>query len=968
MIQNEETNKRIYLPLCNMKYFLIFFSFLTLSFVGKTQNPCYINYTIDDGLASNEVYNVLEDKKGNIWFATDQGVSKFNGYEFKNFTVKDGLPNNTIFDFFEDHNGKIWMRSFYGHLSYLKDDVVHTILPDKEFGLIYSIYVDNSDTIWVSEGGKQHKIYSKVNGKGYHHQELDRFYQIRKIDNSKHGVLCGMKFYMNNINALLPLKKEFQVNKIKPNYKSSVHHIYNSFNRSDTEIWADFDNKILSFKDDTMLVIKKFDAKDVSLSITKDNEVFVGGSKGAHLLDETYEIKQRFLDQLHVTSVIKDRENGYWFSTLSNGVFYTPNLKVKVYKFESNSGILDIIRTKDQLLVFDYYGDIYNDTGDSFQKTYDNKVSQREFLEVRLNESGGAVIRNIGQILISKNNRFIEKNVGYKDYAYKNYVLNNRYEIRVGSGDISVKNLESNKEILYLIIGKRLTRSKPLVYNDTIFIPTTRGLIRYDIENGPLFYKDQFELLAHRINSVAVDKHGRLWIATNESGLLLLEKNQLKSIDSDEDSKGTICRNVIVDELYAWTSTEQGLMRVELENPDAVEYCTTEDGLLSNGINCLYLDHEYILVGHDEGITKFPTNYKKKTVPPKIRIDEIQIKHKTVPLQKSYELDHRTNSLKIYFTGISYSDNLSYKYKLASSETSNWNYTNDRSVEFISIPPGEYTFHVMAINSSGITSGEPLSISFTITPAIWSTWWFYLTTLLLLGSGVYTYIYFRLKRMKFKLETEKKLIHIEQQALRARMNPHFIFNSMNSIQTFILSNDKRSANKYLATFSKLMRSILENSEKRLIPISNELETLKTYAEIEALRFKNKFIFSVQTTESLNLDELKIPPMLLQPYVENAIWHGIMPKESRGTISVVIDGRDNFILCSIEDNGIGREKARQLREEKNVSYESAGLKITANRLELVKILYSVDVSIDFIDLVENGIAVGTRVEIQLPYLK
>jgi LytS/YehU family sensor histidine kinase len=257
-----------------------------------------------------------------------------------------------------------------------------------------------------------------------------------------------------------------------------------------------------------------------------------------------------------------------------------------------------------------------------------------------------------------------------------------------------------------------------------------------------------------------------------------------------------------------------------------------------------------------------------------------------------------------------------------------------------------------------------------LTP-IWKRPWFWL---LLTGLSVFVLsaaVLFRIRQIKKneRKETEAQvaLARNELKALRAQMNPHFVFNSLNSIQHFILTNKSADAGKYLNKFARLMRVILNNSEKSLITIREELEYLQLYLDLEEMRFEGKFKSHIDIAGDIDVDYFEIPAMLLQPYVENAILHGLTPKEGEGRLEIKMRLNKNTLICSVIDNGIGREKAREMRQlSKRKDHTSLGMKITHDRLELINRLNGSHLSLTITDLYkEDGSPAGTRVDIFIP---
>jgi LytS/YehU family sensor histidine kinase len=274
---------------------------------------------------------------------------------------------------------------------------------------------------------------------------------------------------------------------------------------------------------------------------------------------------------------------------------------------------------------------------------------------------------------------------------------------------------------------------------------------------------------------------------------------------------------------------------------------------------------------------------------------------------------------------------------------------------------------VKASNNDGIWNEQGLSISISIRPPFWQTWWFSALTLLVAASVIWVLYKFRVgqirKEEKLKTEFNKKLAEVEMTALRAQMNPHFLFNCLNSINRFIVRNDAVTASSYLTKFSRLIRLILQNSKSSTIPLKSEMEALKLYIEMEEIRFENRFDYDIYVEDSIETEYVEVPPLLLQPYVENAIWHGLMHKEAKGKLTVTITRDGGLLSCVIEDNGIGRKRAEQLKSKSATRDKSMGMKITTDRLNL----YQKQTQVQIIDLLDvNGLPNGTKVIIGIPY--
>ena len=303
-----------------------------------------------------------------------------------------------------------------------------------------------------------------------------------------------------------------------------------------------------------------------------------------------------------------------------------------------------------------------------------------------------------------------------------------------------------------------------------------------------------------------------------------------------------------------------------------------------------------------------------------------------------------------------------------------WNQAgSDRRALYFNVPPGEYTFRVKGLNSFGMWTERSIGIS--ITPPWWSTWWFKILVVVLVLGGLYSIIRWRLQ-IKYRTriersEKEKQLAELRQrttelemQALRSQMNPHFIFNSLNAINRFILQNNKQQASEYLTRFSRLVRLILQNSQASLITLESGLDSLRLYLELESLRFEKRFDFTIILDPEIDISVIRIPPLIIQPYVENAIWHGLMHKEEKGKLEIELSDKEGMLYCRITDDGIGRKKAEELKA--SGTHKSMGLRITADRIALLQQQRKASASIEVIDLVlPDGKPGGTEVIIKMP---
>ena len=418
--------------------------------------------------------------------------------------------------------------------------------------------------------------------------------------------------------------------------------------------------------------------------------------------------------------------------------------------------------------------------------------------------------------------------------------------------------------------------------------------------------------------------------------------------------------------------------------PKHLETIRVSDGLQGSEFNAgayhRSTDGELFFGGIDGYNAFYPSSIKDNQQTPSVVLTGFNVFNKARSLGQSLEttdtitLSHRDSFFSFEFAGLHLvaPEKNQYAYMMEGFDRE-WIHDERRFASYTNLDPGTYTFKVKASNNDGIWNENGLAVVVNITPPFWKTWWFYLIGLVIAAVIIYGFYRFRIaqvrKEEKLKTEFNKKLAEVEMTALRAQMNPHFLFNCLNSINRYIVKSDPETASGYLTKFSRLIRLILQNSKSATVPLESELEALKLYIEMEEMRFDNQFDYKIQVGKNIEPQYVAVPPMILQPYVENAIWHGLMHKEDKGSLLIDLSLEEKWLRCVIEDNGIGRQKAQDLKSKSATRKKSMGMKITSDRLSLVNHLYNQKTKVDVIDLEDtNKKPTGTRVIVNIPLME
>lgn len=535
-----------------------------------------------------------------------------------------------------------------------------------------------------------------------------------------------------------------------------------------------------------------------------------------------------------------------------------------------------------------------------------------------------------------------------------------------------------------------------IIHNEVWLTSHSRGLYRgYD----SLFrnYNQSNCSLTNALNVLCADASGNLIIGGNNGEVYLAkpDKDSLNVFRTLDARDGILGNSIVWLEVdlknNLWVGTNTGLNRISLPlllDQDSLLICQYDEneGYLHPNVNLSLVDKEgKIWLGTDESLVclHVPEMDSQLHRLQGIKITNFEVNGESKPFTGEFydgpeivsiDLKHDQNYLKFGFDVINFinPEKDLFRYYLKGLDKEWGKFTRERHATYPWLPPGKYIFRVEGRNLNTGDQYIPLEIAFTIFAPFWKTWWFY--SLALAVVLLVTIILFRYRINKahreeqMKAEISKQLAGLEMKALLAQMNPHFTFNAINSIQNYILDNEVDAALAYLADFSKIIRQTLENATKEFITLEDEIDYIKRYLRLEQMRFDRQFSYEIITGEQTDTETTLIPPMIVQPYVENAIKHGLRHKKGEGRLSVEFKmADDNKLLCIIEDNGVGRTASAAINQQIQKDHNSSGMTIARNRIDALKKMYKSDMyAVEVIDLYSpDKHPAGTRVEIVLP---
>ena len=968
-----------------------------------SQQLYYKQFSTKDGLAGSTVYHSLQDRNGFMWFATNRGVSRFDGKTFRNYTTEDGLPGNDIIKLYLDKHNNVWFFAFSGVISVLSREKIIVFSQCKDVFSISENYQNDSIYLyaWHDRTPAILSCYSSKssNGNWQFIEKQDTLHTSLDLTRNRilrAGTPSGYNYYFTLIdlqtNGLILTNNNLQRFYRFPNklvYSFSMAQIVSFFSLNQSG------DSLIFFNDDSIYLCTPQNFRAV-LSLEqlglKNHELYNltniywensntlwlcaktdGLLRITNFLSGKPEI-ERFFETGFCTSVTKDFEGGYWVTMHTNGIFYFPG--TRFFNYGESEREARVVQTLSQGRVAAGYSDgsitLADSSGtiiNSFPRLQKQNRNNR-VLAIQQMLHNSLVLGTDQGIFIEKKDGAFYPLPGFPGIKgiYNN---NDSIAIVAKSTGIFIINLNTGA-------GNRIFIPRATCVNgigNRYLWGTLKGLYEYD--NGQIRYLgDKHPLLAGTINHIAIAPDNSIWYSL-PSGILVEHNRHIRYIYRENGLSGTDCRHINFENGVAWVSTDKGLNKINYSwAGDSLSFSVNtilqEDGLLSNDVHQSTVSGKYIWVATGGGVSFFEKDYHyNSSAIPKIRIGSFMTGQKELKVTDTLYLARNENNLKVELNGISYQSgsNISYRYRLLDADTS-WVTSSNNVINFSSLPYGVYRFEAQIINHRGKCS-ELVSIIISHPVPFWKTGWFFI--IIFITGGIVLALFFYLlyrsaqKKREKELQLKKKLVDMEMMALKAQMNPHFVFNCLNSIQRYILQVDVEKANFYLHKFSMLIRQILQNSTLPNITLNEEISTLDLYLQLEKLRFKDKMNYSVSIDKNINGDQVLIPPMLVQPFVENAVIHGITPlKHREGKISIQFTMQQAQLVCRVDDNGVGLSR---VEKEIRSTHKSMGLVMTKDRIEALNTLNDEKIKLEIINKSEqNAAAQGTLIIITFPVIK
>jgi ligand-binding sensor domain-containing protein len=942
--------------------FIFFFSLFQPTF-AQSPMPKVRHFNADNGYdRSGIIMDVKSDVIGNIWIVHHSGVTRYNGQTFQEINTEN-VPHGTLLRFYESNSNQPFIIDYRGAIFYIEGD---SMRPYEYNELLIKLNVQNGfSDVYFDQRNRLHISFKKS---GYAIIENGKVtFPFKEIGNELFGTSCILRegklpfmlsrFENNGIedkvaqfylfDADLQLIDQIEIKKDIYAYPNAITQLNNG-----NFIYSSGRGNLISF--DRNQIFEEIEYEHAVLNVYSDTEngLWISTVENGVKLYRDGKIEHQIPTVYfkNTTSILsaEDYEGGLWVYSEEKGLNLISNHYLKYYNEENglilsnNVYAFDLMDTK---LLAGKEGckfsriDIVTNKMDSLNLPID---CERYVYDIQHQKNGGGSwVTQRGKIYYSKKNEWKEVNTSSLQTA-SNGTIFRLNDYAADSTDYTVG--IANRQFFYLKEDS-IVYSSPvfpefiyhvLVQNDTAWVSCIDGyylVVNDQITNLAV----QFPLLTNGVNqSIAFD--GKLWLNLRNKGVHFLQNDSLIPLTYNGlQIKGAVLVEKSNEEL--WVFANQGSFQFttsDLSNHPSGTFMSVYQplyGFSSTEVRC---NESTVYFGtKNQGILRveFKDIMDRPLSSPRLVITTLKINDQVITTADSiFELKYNEGFIQISYIGISYKNQkVRYRYRMKELND-NWSYTNEVYIQYTTLPPGKYQFEIQAQLEDQPWSASK-TLLFEVSPPYWKTWYFILGSILLIIFIGYELITYRFRIIKREKDLIIDRLMAEQRALRAQMDPHFVFNIVASAQYLILKNENEKANQFLDLFSKLMRSILDQSNQNYQPIKTELKFLEDYIQLECFRLENKFGYRIEASGISAISNDLIPPFFIQPFVENAIHHGLKNKVGKGLLTLTVTREDPFIKVVIQDDGIGREAVSKFKRNDKNGRKSHGIRIIKERLAL-----------------------------------
>lgn len=959
---------------------VVFALLLPIKLLG--QNPSFFHYSIENVAPTNEFYCVLKDNDEYLWFGSDEGVFRYNGVQFEHFTSPE-LTAKSATGLLESHNGRIYGYNFNNQLFYIEGQQLHVIqewdiplnaITSPKKGELWisstkGLFIMNESTFEFRRFEADHHTIQNTNG-DYICKNV-RSYGSGNIIYHHHDIITELKD--NNINNF-QLEKEFIVKHILFSFTDNQPWMIDleagKLFRKEKKDWKPYINVELQ----RLLTDKK-----ITHVIEIDSNLWFSTYAGIIKFELSTEKSSIYFPSTSFSGCTKDFQGNYWFTTLFEGVIKVPNFNIKTWSTgqvqiidHQFSGItvldnrLYFSSTKGNLLTLD----LNNLKISQIKHTPESDISMISVDSVERH----VVFHKTAELFGLKNNRaFNMGRIGPVKSFFRDSIAG--FLVSSSYGLFTFTKSERFEEEKTLITEGWFREICPIPNEKKLFIASNSGVFQIDYDQG------KFKLINHTLDNIQVlsvaynSKDKMVYGLSFDGRIFRINPTDFSVVSVYKLEKQTRAKQITCHDNFLFLATTSGVARLDLRDT-TLKTINKLNGLSSNDVRQILILGNQIWAATGYGINQIPLSEFDAEIPlGKIYLSGL-ITEGIVNRNPSKIFLEYNQGITFLVDGLSYSSesNLKLAYKIEYYST-NWTITPFSSgrIDIPKLPSNAKSIQIKLIDHLNRNSENILHLSIEVSTVFYERWWFYLVLILTAGGFVFLMFKIRITQLRHKqrrelkqLKLENELRLTEQNALKAQMNPHFLFNVLNSIKAYIYENDKKNAARYLSDFSNLVRNVLELSSKPKVSLEKELDALKIYIDLEAMLLQDDFQYTIDVPSNIDASNLQIPALIIQPYVENAFKHGLRHQKGRKELNIAIKHiqEDQLLEVKIVDNGIGRSAANSINMSNPSHRQSFATSAIEKRIQLLNHAQKDIVGVEIIDNFEGEKSIGTTVTIRI----
>ncbi len=935
------------------------------------QNPLHRKHTTENGFLSNTIYDIYQDKKGFIWFATDDGLAQYDGVSYKEFPIV-GNKSRSISNIFETEGGTIWVQNFAGQFFYTYKD---SLRYKPEISLLKnymnaSVIEGETIAVMTKTGVRLYNIKTK--------KSIDVPINTLNLQTATHSPSNQFRLFDPQKSLFYGINSRGKLEVSKTNENFTNYLFYTTF--KNTYFLASKKNNQIIFGNTKKTIQGNFQHRFLqNISFHNEHEISLLSSSGFTLFDQNLKQSSWYFENYSCSKSIRDKEGNLWIGTIGDGILFVPHVDLiqyfptdyfsSVFVNKSNRTCL-FGSNKNQL--FRYHID-----KKKIDKIYESKINHEVKCIFQNEKNNDLLFCSDAFFHYDSNNKLIRKILISCNSIFS---LDAKHYLLSESGTLSIYPVEKNDIWKAWLTKNRtlsenrltLTKENKRFYSAYFFEGKIIGHATDGVWEFGKNSKRKILLPNKTIEVLGMEKCALgLLFMTSEHGVLLYKNYSFTTLISPDKFLSSKLYRIKASSDRIYVTTYSGTEIFDYKGDKMFEILRS-DGLI--GLDVVEFDvlNDQMFTACIKGF--LPINMQQNLMNmdyPTLQLSSLKVNQLICPYSDKLFLQTDENNLEFTFS------NLNFK---SEGTTTMWYSLNDKSwvkmdgfnLFLTELPSGKHSLKVKIQNERGFFSKETRTYTFEIKTPFYKTWKFILLIAFISLVLLYLIIRARFREVKEKNRLLQEKINMEKQlykstlaSIKAQMNPHFLFNALNTIQSFIYTNERKTASDYLVNFSELTRMILEMSNKEKVTLSDEIRALELYLKLEKMRFEDDFEYNLDT-ENIPHQLFQIPSMLIQPYVENAIKHGLLHKKENKRLWIIFNINKNVLQVEIRDNGIGITASQIINQRNNKQHESFATDANQKRFKILNEMSEEQIGVVIENVLdENNLINGTKVLLSIP---